>query len=187
MYMMYLVLKWTTMLVKKDQEEYLIKELQRRLATAAESYPAFESLSKLFDEKINTNMRILLMDSNFSKTMASMSRAIKGKITTVMDELTADEGNYDKSAEPEVLEVAKRLFDLDTQNYKKKDQDSIVQALDKAQKEFSEFIGPFNDKRYSMDSYGVMCYVVGDHIAAMYGKNYFETPDEWSKKRVVRW
>lgn len=171
----------------RDQEEFLVEDLHTKLSECAEIYPEFESLSRLFDNKIDANIRVLLTDPSFSKTMTSISRSIKGKISTVLENLSKNKDNYEEPASKEVTEVCKMLLDLDTQNYERKDQESIDKAIEKTKKEVTELIGPYSDKKYSINSYETLKCIIMDYTGAMYGKDYFETPDTWNKHRVVRW
>jgi hypothetical protein len=171
----------------KEQEEYLVKELQMKLAIVAEKYPEFENLSEVFNQKVDANIMVLLNEPAFVKTMGSICRLIKGKISTLLDALSKDKTDYRKPSEPVVTDIAKMIIDIDNQNYKRSDQDEIDLALDKAQVDVEELVGPFDEKKYSPFTYGKLKSVAIDQVCALYGKNYFETPDEWSKNRVVRW
>jgi hypothetical protein len=170
----------------KDYIEVMIQTLKIRLGLTAIDYPEFKSIFVLFNEKIDANLMVLLDDSEFSKTMISICRSIKGKILNEIDKISEDKNNYEDPAEREIVEVFEVLSNLDKQNYKKEDHDSIEKEIEKTKKELEEIIGPYNERRYSPETYNKFKIVVMEHLSNMYTKDYSETPEKWNSKGIVR-
>lgn len=170
-----------------EQERYLIEQLHKELQEVEEGCPSFESTLNVLDEKVMPFLDMLLTNHEFAKTMTSITRSIKEKIGTELDRLTKDESNYGKPAQPEVVGVCKILLDLDRDNYKRRNQDEIDLAIDQAKVDLEKMIGPMNEKRYSLASYGELLNTALDQAAFLYEKAYFETPETWVKRRTVRW